>query len=99
MAIFVVQGAVIGVVGTAIGLLLGLLVAFNVGTLVSIIEGLFQVSFLPRDIYLLSRMPSDPLFADIFPVVIISLVLAFIATLYPSWRASRLNPAHALRYD
>jgi lipoprotein-releasing system permease protein len=99
MAIFVVQGAVIGVVGTAIGLLLGLLIAFNVGTIVSIIEALFQVSFLPRDIYLLSRMPSDPQFADIFPVVLISLVLAFIATIYPSWRASRLNPAHALRYD
>ena len=99
MAIFVVQGAVIGVVGTAIGLFLGLLVAFNVGTIVSIIEALFQVSFLPRDIYLLSRMPSDPQFADIFPVVLISLVLAFIATIYPSWRASRLNPAHALRYD
>ncbi len=99
MAIFVVQGAVIGVVGTAIGLFLGLLIAFNVGTIVSIIEALFQVSFLPRDIYLLSRMPSDPQFADIYPVILISLVLAFIATIYPSWRASRLNPAHALRYD
>lgn len=99
MAIFIVQGAVIGVVGTAIGLFLGLLVAFNVGTIVSIIEALFQVSFLPRDIYLLSRMPSDPQFADIYPVILISLVLAFIATIYPSWRASRLNPAHALRYD
>lgn len=99
MAIFVVQGAVIGIVGTAIGLFLGLLIAFNVGTIVSIIEALFQVSFLPRDIYLLSRMPSDPQFADIYPVILISLVLAFIATIYPSWRASRLNPAHALRYD
>lgn len=99
MSIFVVQGAVIGVVGTAIGLLLGLLIAFNVSNIVSIIEAIFQVSFLPRDIYLLSRMPSDPQFSDIFPVVIISLLLAFIATIYPSWRASRLNPAHALRYD
>jgi len=56
-------------------------------------------SFLPRDIYLISRMPSDPQQADIIPVTLISLVLAFVATLYPSWRASRVNPAEALRYE
>ena len=56
-------------------------------------------SFLPRDIYLISRMPSDPQQADILPITLISLILAFIATLYPSWRASRVNPAEALRYE
>ena len=56
-------------------------------------------SFLPRDIYLISRMPSDPQWADIGPVVIIALVLALAATLYPSWRASRIDPAEALRYE
>ena len=56
-------------------------------------------SFLPKDIYLISRMPSDPQSADILPIAIISLVLAFLATIYPSWRASRVNPAEALRYE
>jgi lipoprotein-releasing system permease protein len=54
---------------------------------------------LPRDIYLISRMPSDPQSADIWPITLISLVMAFLATLYPSWRASRVNPAQALRYE
>lgn len=99
MGIFVVQGALVGVIGTFVGLGLGLLVAFNVDVIVPAIENLFHISFLPKDIYLLSRMPSDPQAADITPVVVISLVLSFLATLYPSWRASRLNPAQALRYE
>jgi lipoprotein-releasing system permease protein len=99
MGIFVVQGALVGVIGTLLGLILGLIVAFNVDVIVPAIEALFHVSFLPKDIYLLNGMPSDPQAADITPVVIISLVLAFLATIYPSWRASRLNPAQALRYE
>ena len=70
-----------------------------IGTLVPALERLFQASFLPKDIYLISRMPSDPQSADIVPIVLISLVLSFIATLYPSWRASRVKPAEALRYE
>jgi lipoprotein-releasing system permease protein len=99
MGIFVVQGAAVGVVGTLAGLALGLLVAFNIDVIVPAIESLFNASFLPRDIYLISRMPSEPQSADIVPVTAISLVLAFVATLYPSWRASRVNPAEALRYE
>jgi lipoprotein-releasing system permease protein len=99
MGIFVVQGATVGVIGTMSGLLLGLLVAFNIDVIVPALETLFNASFLPRDIYLISRMPSEPLASDIFPVAIISLVLAFVATLYPSWRASQVNPAEALRYE
>ena len=99
MGIFVVQGALVGVIGTFAGLLLGLLVALNIDTLVPALEALFNASFLPKDIYLISRMPSDPQYADIMPVVVISLILAFLATLYPSWRASRVNPAEALRYE
>ncbi|HEY1101847.1 MAG TPA: lipoprotein-releasing ABC transporter permease subunit [Burkholderiaceae bacterium] len=99
MGIFVVQGAAVGVVGTIAGLLLGLGVAFNIDVLVPALERLFNASFLPRDIYLISRMPSEPLASDIMPVAIISLVLAFLATIYPSWRASRVNPAEALRYE
>ena len=63
------------------------------------IERALQVSFLPASVYLISRMPSDPQSADIVPIVAISLVLAFVATLYPSWRASRVQPAEALRYE
>ena len=99
MGIFVVQGALVGVIGTLSGLALGLLVAFNIGSIVPAIEKALGASFLPQDIYLISRMPSDPQWADIGPVVIIALVLALVATLYPSWRASRIDPAEALRHE
>ena len=99
MAIFVVQGAFVGVIGTLAGLLLGLGIAFNIDTLVPALESLLGARFLPQDIYLISRMPSDPQQGDILPIALISLALAFVATLYPSWRASRVNPAEALRYE
>ena len=99
MGIFVVQGAMVGVIGTLAGLLLGLGVAFNIDRIVPALERLFHASFLPRDIYLISAMPSEPLASDIVPIALISLVLAFVATIYPSWRASRVNPAEALRYE
>jgi lipoprotein-releasing system permease protein len=99
MGVFVVQGALVGVIGTLGGLLLGLGVAFNIDVIVPALERLFGASFLPRDIYLISRMPSDPQQSDILPIALMSLVLAFVATLYPSWHASRVNPAEALRYE
>jgi lipoprotein-releasing system permease protein len=99
MKIFMVQGATVGVIGTLSGLGLGLLVALNIDVIVPFIERLLHVSFLPREIYLISRMPSDPQASDIVPVVVIALLMAFVATLYPSWRASRVNPAEALRYE
>ena len=99
MGIFVVQGAMVGVIGTLAGLLLGLGVAFNIDVIVPALERLLGATFLPQDIYLISRMPSDPQQSDIVPVAIIALVLAFAATLYPSWRASQVNPAEALRYE
>ncbi len=99
MAIFVVQGALVGVIGTLAGLLLGLGIAFNIDTLVPALESLLGARFLPQEVYLISRMPSDPQQGDIVPIALISLVLAFVATLYPSWRASRVNPAEALRYE
>jgi lipoprotein-releasing system permease protein len=92
MGVFMVQGAMVGVIGTLSGLLLGLGVAFNIDVIVPALERLFHASFLPKDIYLISRMPSDPQYADIMPIVVISLVLSFLATIYPSWRASRVNP-------
>jgi lipoprotein-releasing system permease protein len=99
MGIFVVQGAMVGVIGTLSGLLLGLGVAFNIDVIVPALEQLLHASFLPKEIYLISRMPSDPQRSDILPIAVISLILAFLATIYPSWRASRVNPAEALRYE
>ncbi|UJW81536.1 lipoprotein-releasing ABC transporter permease subunit [Hydrogenophaga sp. SL48] len=99
MGIFMVQGAMVGVIGTGLGLLLGLGIAFNIDTIVPALERALGASFLPQDIYLISRMPSDPQRSDIMPIAVISLVLAFLATIYPSWRASRVNPAEALRYE
>jgi lipoprotein-releasing system permease protein len=97
--VFVVQGAMVGVIGTLAGLLLGLGIAHNIDVIVPAIERLLHTTFLPKDIYLISRMPSDPQSRDIVPIAVISLILAFVATLYPSWRASRVNPAEALRYE
>ena len=99
MGVFMVQGAMVGVIGTGLGLLLGLGIAFNIDTIVPALERALGASFLPQDIYLISRMPSDPQRADILPIAVISLVLSFVATIYPSWRASRVNPAEALRYE
>ncbi|RZL38231.1 MAG: lipoprotein-releasing ABC transporter permease subunit [Rubrivivax sp.] len=99
MGIFIVQGALAGVIGTLAGVGFGLLVAFNVDVIVPFIERLLNVSFLPGSIYLISQMPSDPQSADIVPIAVVSLVLSFLATLYPSWRASRVQPAEALRYE
>jgi lipoprotein-releasing system permease protein len=99
MGVFVVQGAMVGVIGTLAGLGLGLLVAFNIDVIVPALEQLLQARFLPADVYLISRMPSDPQSGDIVPIALIALVLSFVATLYPSWRASRVNPAEALRYE
>jgi len=99
MAIFMVQGAAAGVAGTLGGVLLGLVIAFNIPTIVPFIERVLHTSFLPSSIYVIDHMPSDPQSADIVPIALISLALAFVATIYPSWRASRVRPAEALRYE
>ena len=99
MGIFMVQGAAAGIIGTLSGVLLGLLIAFNVDVIVPAIERLLSVAFLPPSVYLISRMPSEPRADDIVPIVAISLLLSFVATLYPSWRASRVQPADALRHE
>ncbi|MBL8311001.1 MAG: lipoprotein-releasing ABC transporter permease subunit [Burkholderiales bacterium] len=99
MQIFVVQGAVIGVVGTLLGLALGLLVALNLDHVVGFIERVFGVTFIDKTIYLITELPSKVLAADVATIVLTSLGLSLLATLYPSWRASRINPAEALRYE
>jgi len=97
--IFLVQGALIGVVGTVLGVAGGMLIAYNVETIVPFIERLLGVQFIPREIYFISALPSDPQVADITTIGLTSLVLSLVATLYPSWRASRLQPAQVLRHD
>lgn len=99
MAIFIVQGALIGVVGTVIGAFFGVLIALNISTIVPFIEHLFNVQFLAKDIYYISELPSHLLWGDVITIVILSFFLSLIATLYPSWKASKMNPAEALRYD
>ena len=99
LAVFVVQGAIIGVLGVALGVGVGLATAFNIDVIVPAIERLIGAPVLPPDIYFLRALPSDPRASDIVPITIVSLVLSLVATLYPSWRASRTRPAEALRYD
>jgi lipoprotein-releasing system permease protein len=99
MAVFIVQGALIGVIGTLLGVAGGLLIANNLDVIVPAIETVLGVQFLPKDVYFISALPSDPRAGDIVPITLISLVMALVATLYPSWRASRTRPAEALRYD
>jgi len=97
--IFLVQGSLIGVVGTLLGVSLGMLVAFNIDVIVPFIENLFGIQFLPQQIYFISELPSEPQARDITVVAVTSLVLSLLATLYPSWRASGLQPAQVLRHD
>jgi len=99
LAIFVVQGALIGLVGCLVGIVLGVVLALNIGAVVSGIERLFHVAFLPQNIYFVSSLPSDLQLSDVIAIGTVSVLLSFVATLYPSWSASRVEPAQALRYE
>ena len=99
MLVFMVQGALIGILGTLLGVASGLLVANNLDTIFPAIERIAGFPLIPKDIYFISSLPSDPRASDIVPIALISMVLSLVATLYPSWRASRVKPAEALRYD
>ena len=99
MRIFVVQGALVGAIGTILGVLGGVLLALNIGKIVSTIESAFGFRVLSPEIYFLSSLPSDLRWSDVWVTAVIALVLALVATLYPSWRASKVNPVEALRYD
>lgn len=99
MAIFIVQGAFVALMGVAIGVGGGLLIACNLDVIVPTIESILGTQFLPKEIYFISQMPSDPRAGDIIPISILSFLLSLAATLYPSWRASKVHPAEALRYE
>jgi lipoprotein-releasing system permease protein len=99
MAVFMVQGALIGVLGTLLGVVGGLFIASNLSSIFPTIERIAGFPLIPKDIYFISSLPSEPHASDIVPIAVISIILSLVATLYPSWRASRVRPAEALRYD
>jgi len=99
LQIFVVQGALIGVIGTLIGVVGGVVLAFNVDVVVPAIEQVLGFKFLSKDVYYISDLPSEVQVRDVATIGFMSLVLSFLATIYPSWRAARVNPAEALRYE
>ncbi|MGL6072194.1 lipoprotein-releasing ABC transporter permease subunit, partial [Craterilacuibacter sp.] len=99
MKIFMIQGAVAGVLGTLSGVAAGLAVALNLDVIMPFIEGLLGVKLLSSEVYLIDYLPSDVQLADVGTIALISLVLSLLATLYPSWHAARTQPAEALRYE
>jgi lipoprotein-releasing system permease protein len=99
MRVFVIQGSVIGLVGTAMGVVGGILLAQNVGAVVPFLENLFGFSLFPSDIYYITELPSDLRSADVLKFALMSLGMALLSTLYPSWRAARTHPAEALSYE
>jgi len=99
MAVFMVQGTVIGLVGTALGVLGGVTLALNVETIVPVIEQMLGTQFLPADVYYISDLPSELVLYDVIRVGGLAFLLTAVATIYPAWRASRTQPAEALRYE
>jgi len=99
MKVFMVQGSLIGVIGTLAGVTAGVLLALNVETVVPMIERAVGLDLFPADVYYISELPSKVIVSDVATIGGVSLLLAFLATLYPSWRASRVQPAEALRYE
>ncbi len=99
MRIFMLQGLIIGAIGTVLGCIGGLIVAFNIEAISSFIENLFGFKILPGDVYYLSELPSKVNYTDVSIIVLFAMIICFVATIYPSWNASKLDPAEALRYE
>ncbi|MDO8651488.1 MAG: lipoprotein-releasing ABC transporter permease subunit [Undibacterium sp.] len=99
MKIFMIQGALVGLLGTAIGVGSGIVVALNIDVIVPFIEHVLGIQFLSKEVYVISALPSDLHWSDVWTIGGVAIVLAFLATIYPSWRAARVKPAEALRYE
>ena len=99
MKIFIVQGALIGIIGSLMGVVGGILLALNIDTVVPFIENLLGMHILSKDVYFISELPSDLHSSDVLTVAAFSFVISLLATLYPSWRASQIQPAEALRHE
>ena len=99
MGIFMVQGSLIGIIGTVLGVVLGVIAALNVASIVATIERVLSIRFLSPDVYFISYLPSELQWQDVTVISVAGLLMSFLATLYPAWRASKTQPAEALRYD
>ncbi|MDH5434356.1 MAG: lipoprotein-releasing ABC transporter permease subunit [Gammaproteobacteria bacterium] len=99
MKIFMIQGSINGLIGTISGTILGVLAAMNLPEVVRFIEETFSVSVVPGDVYFISFLPSELHWDDVYLIVSVAFGITFLATLYPSWKASKVNPAEALRYE
>ncbi len=99
MKIFMIQGALVGLLGTAIGVGSGIVVALNIDIIVPFIERMLGIQFLAKEVYVISSLPSDLHWSDVWTIGSVAIVMAFLATIYPSWRAARVKPAEALRYE
>src|SRR5690349_23478561 len=99
MRIFIVQGMIMGVIGTLVGVVIGVITALNIDVIVPAIETLLRTKFIDKTVYLIPELPSDLQWGDVVRISLMALGLSFAATLYPSWSASRVNPAEALRYE
>lgn len=97
--IFVVQGAIISIIGTILGLMGGITLALNITSIVTAIENYFHVKLLSSNIYFVNYLPSKLVWSDVWHICIAAILLSLLATLYPAWRAARIQPAQALRYE
>ena len=99
MAIFIIQGTLIGIIGIFVGGISGVVTAVNIETLVPWLEGLFGIEFFPSSVYVITDFPAQLKWKDVYQIISVSFVLSVVATLYPAWRASRTDPAEVLRYE
>jgi lipoprotein-releasing system permease protein len=99
MQVFMVQGTLIGVIGTALGVVAGIVLTLNLEHILRALEAVFGVQLLPEDVYYITGLPTDLQASDVVTIALVALAMAFIATIYPAWRAARTPPAEALRYE
>jgi len=99
MGIFFVQGVTSGVIGTIVGAVAGVLTALNITTIINFVETLIGYQLFPADVYIITDFPAELRWSDVWTVVIVSISISMLATLYPSWQASKTQPAEALRYE
>jgi lipoprotein-releasing system permease protein len=99
MGIFIVQGTIIGLLGTLLGLLFGVLLAHNLNDIMHFLQRTFHTEFLPSSVYYISDLPADIYTGDVLKITIASFLLPVLSTLYPAWRAANTQPAEALRYE
>ena len=99
MQVFMVQGSLIGIIGTVLGVVGGIALTMNLERILGLIESVFNVTLLPADVYYITGLPYDLQASDVLVITLVALTMSFLATLYPAWRAARTDPAEALRYE